>query len=89
MGFHIRRKEDSNFTLFSYGFLIIGLVTWLCWLPLFTDILSWSRESEGFIILVLVVISVWFWRLYAIYINWVPCYFASLFYGLQVIIILV
>ncbi|MEY0974904.1 DUF2339 domain-containing protein [Providencia rettgeri] len=70
--FHIRRKEDSNFTLFSYGFLIIGLVTWLCWLPLFTDILSWSRESEGFIILVLVVISVWFWRLYAIYINWVP-----------------
>ncbi len=47
-------------------------MTWLCWLPLFTDILSWSRESEGFIILVLVVISVWFWRLYAIYINWVP-----------------
>ncbi|MEY0973647.1 DUF2339 domain-containing protein [Providencia huaxiensis] len=70
--FHTRRKEDSNFTLFSYGFLIIGLVTWFCWLPLFTDILSWSRESEGFIILVLVVISVWFWRLYAIHINWVP-----------------
>ncbi len=70
--FHTRRHEDSNFTLFSYGFLIIGLVTWFCWLPLFTDILSWSRESEGFIILVLVVISVWFWRLYAIHINWVP-----------------
>lgn len=70
--FHLRRKEDSNFILFSYGFLIIGLVTWFCWLPLFTDILSWSHESEGFITLVLVVISVWFWRLYAIRINWVP-----------------
>ncbi|GAB1440802.1 DUF2339 domain-containing protein [Providencia sp.] len=70
--FHIRRKEDSNFSLFSYGFLLLGLVTWFCWLPLFTDILSWSKDSESFIILVLVVISVWLWRLYAIRINWVP-----------------
>ncbi|HGN1705275.1 TPA: DUF2339 domain-containing protein [Providencia rettgeri] len=75
--FHIRRKEDSNFTLFSYGFLILGLVTWFCWVPLFTNILSWSRDSESFIILVLVVISVWLWRLYAIRINWVPLLFCQ------------
>ncbi|MFW0927833.1 MAG: DUF2339 domain-containing protein [Providencia rettgeri] len=75
--FHIRRKENSNFALFSYGFLFLGLLTWLCWLPLFTDILSWSRESEGFIILVLVVISVWLWRLYAIRINWIPLLFCQ------------
>lgn len=70
--FHIRRNEDSNYSLFSYGFLVMGIVAWYCWLPLFTNILSWSRESESFIMLVLVVISVWFWRLFAIRINWVP-----------------
>ena len=70
--FHLRRKEESYHNILSYAFLALGLIAWYCWLPIFTDILSWSRESESFIIMALVIISTWFWRLYAIKINWVP-----------------
>ncbi|MGO2305298.1 MAG: DUF2339 domain-containing protein [Providencia sp.] len=70
--FHSRRKQESHFDVLSYGFLILGLIVWACWVPMITDILSWSGESEGFIIMALVVISVWIWRSYAIKIDWVP-----------------
>lgn len=70
--FHLRRKENNYSDVLSYGFLILGMVVWFCWVPMFTDILSWSGESESFIIMALVVISVWFWRFYAIKINWIP-----------------
>ena len=70
--FHSSRKKENYFDALSYGFLVLGLTVWACWIPIFTDILSWSGESESFIIMALVVISVWFWRSYAIKINWVP-----------------
>lgn len=69
--FHIRRELSANFKLLSYGFLLLGLVVWYFWLPVITDILSWSWESESFIIMALVIISAWLWRLLAIKTDWV------------------
>lgn len=69
--FHIRRELSNNFKLLSYGFLLLGLVVWYFWLPAITDILSWSGESESFIIMALVIISAWLWRLLAIKTDWI------------------
>lgn len=70
--FYVRRTTSYNFKAISYGFLLLGLVIWFLWIPVITDILSWSGQSESFVIMVLVVISVWFWRFLAIKTDWVP-----------------
>ncbi|MFY3769265.1 hypothetical protein AHYW_002755 [Providencia manganoxydans] len=68
---HLHRELSAYFKLFSYGFLLLGLVVWYFWLPNITDILSWSGESESFIIMALVIISAWLWRLLAIKTDWI------------------
>ncbi|EKT62167.1 DUF2339 domain-containing protein [Providencia burhodogranariea] len=70
--FYIRRTISHNFNAISYGFLLIGLIIWFLWIPVITDILSWSVQSESFVIMMLVVISVWLWRFLAIKADWIP-----------------
>ncbi|MCW2255216.1 putative membrane protein [Providencia alcalifaciens] len=70
--FYVHRTTSYNFKAISYGFLLLGLVIWFLWIPVITDILSWSGQSESFVIMVLVVISVWLWRFLAIKTDWVP-----------------
>ncbi|EPU3839319.1 DUF2339 domain-containing protein [Providencia stuartii] len=70
--FHVKRGTSENYKVLSYAFLILGLMIWTVWLPVITDILSWSGESESFIIMALVIISAWLWRMLAIKTDWVP-----------------
>lgn len=70
--FYVHRKISYNFKVISYGFLLLGLAIWFLWIPVITDILSWSGQSESFVIMVLVVISVWLWHFLAIKTDWIP-----------------
>nr|ELR5143295.1 DUF2339 domain-containing protein [Providencia stuartii] len=69
--FHVRRETSTNFNIVSHGLLLLGLAVWYFWLPAITDILSWSGESESFIIMALVIISAWLWRILAIKADWI------------------
>lgn len=70
--FHVRQKDASYFTALSYAFLLLGLLVWFAWVPEFTDMLSWNSETESLIILAVVLISAWCWRLGGQKINWIP-----------------
>ncbi|HHR5807918.1 TPA: DUF2339 domain-containing protein [Providencia alcalifaciens] len=70
--FHVRHKETRYFTVLSYLFLFLGLLVWFAWVPEFTSMLSWNSEVESLIILALVLISAWCWRLGGQKINWIP-----------------
>lgn len=69
--FNLHRNAFKSYNFFSHCFLVIGLVVWCFWIPVMTDILSWSYESEIFIVIALVIISACLWRFLAIKSDWI------------------
>lgn len=77
--FHLRRQEENYFSMMSYGLLVLGLLIWFIWVPELSTLLSWNSETESLIILALVLISSWCWRLFALRINWTPLLLCQFF----------
>ncbi len=64
------RKEDPNTEMISNAFLLVSFLVWGRWLLDITDILSWSQESEDYIIMAVVILSAYFWRVVAMRTDW-------------------